>query len=114
MPLPLRFTGGWAFARSGGARPITARAMEAGVSAVSAAAVKAMSPSVTRPQETVNQGNVPAVVHAAMQQQLAVAPAARAAILERVKAIHTRAQAREYLLEVRQMTRPAKSASQGS
>jgi len=89
-------------------------AMEAGVSAVSAAAVKAMSPSVTRPQETVNQGNVPAVVHAAMQQQLALAPAARAAILERVKAIHTRAQAREYLLEVRQTTRPAKSASQGS
>jgi phospholipase C len=88
-------------------------AMEAAVSAAEAAAVKMTSPSVVRPDDTVNQGNLPAMVHAAMQQHLKAAPELRGVILRRVEEIKTRADAREYLLEARQATRSAKAASLG-
>src|SRR5205807_1260782 len=83
---------------------------EAAISAVSAAAVKAVSPNPVSADASANEGNLPAIVHAAMRQQLAVVPQAREAILARVSAIKTRADARNYLLEVRDQTRGAKSA----
>jgi phospholipase C len=87
-------------------------AMEAAVSAVEAEAVKVMSPPVVRPGDSVNQGNLPAVIHAAMEQHLKAAPQSREEILERVSKIRTRADAREYLLEAKQATSAAKAAAQ--
>ena len=87
--------------------------MEAAVSAVSAEAVRAVSPPVTRPDDTVDEGNLPAVVHAAMQQQLQAEPEKRAEILERVGQIQTRADAREYLVEVRQIVKPVNTRNAG-
>ena len=55
---------------------------------------------VSRPSETVNEGNLPAVVHAAMRQDLEISPEQRAAIVARVRRIKTRKDARDYLAEV--------------
>jgi phospholipase C len=60
-----------------------------------------------------NEGNLPAIVHAAMQQQIALAPKATAAILGRVNAISTVADARAYLREVRNQALPVRAALQG-
>jgi len=59
--------------------------------------------TVSRPADTVNQGSLPAILQSALHQDLAVSPPEqRAAILERVRSIHTREQARAYMQEVRQ------------
>jgi phospholipase C len=59
--------------------------------------------TVSRPADTVNQGSLPAILQSALHQDLAVSPPAeRAAILKRVRAIHTREQARAYMQEVRE------------
>jgi phospholipase C len=50
--------------------------------------------------ETVNNGNLPAIVFAAMQQDLRLSPEKRDAILQRVKSITTVGGAREYMQEV--------------
>ena len=65
--------------------------MEAAASAVSAEMVRAVSPPVNRPDDTVDEGNLPAVVNAAMQQHLQAEPEKRTEILERVGQIQTRA-----------------------
>ena len=58
--------------------------------------------SVSRPADTVNQGSLPAILQSALHQDLAVSPTEqRAVILERVRSIQTREQARAYLQEVR-------------
>jgi hypothetical protein len=75
--------------------------------------VRAVSPPVTRPEDTVNEGNLPAVVHAAMQRQLKAQPERRDEILARVTAIRTREDAHEYLVEVRQIVVPAANSAQG-
>lgn len=83
--------------------------VQAAVSATEAAAARAVSPNPIDPEGPVDRGNLPAIVHAAMQQHLTVAPQERQAIVERVRAIRTRKEAREYLLEVREKTRAARS-----
>jgi hypothetical protein len=50
----------------------------------------------------VNQGSLPAILQSALHQDLAVSkPEEKAAILERVRSIQTREQARAYMQEVR-------------
>jgi phospholipase C len=85
--------------------------IEAAVSAVTAAAVRSVSPPVTRPDDTVNSGNLPAVVHAAMQQQLKAEPEKRDEILERVSKIQTREDAHDYLVEVQRIVKPAAASA---
>jgi phospholipase C len=80
--------------------------VEAVVRAMASAAVRAVSPPVTRPEDTANSGNVPAVVAAAMQQQLKAEPEKRAEILERVSRIKTREDAHDYLVEVQRIVKP--------
>ncbi len=60
--------------------------------------------TVSRPAATVNSGNLPAVVHSAMQQDLAAAPENREQIINRVQSIHTREQAAEYIADVQMGT----------
>jgi phospholipase C len=69
--------------------------------------------TVTRPSDTVNKGNLPAVVHSAMQQDLAMSPDQRAAIVSRVKTIHTRADAAQYMAEVQRKVRSMGVSSAG-
>ena len=71
--------------------------------------------SVAAPDETVNEGNLPAIVHSAMQQDLALATAEeRRAIIARVGSLQTRADALAYLAEVQRKIRPirARAAAQ--
>ena len=66
-------------------------------------------PAVTlsQPNEDVNQGNLPAVVHSALRQDIQISPPEqRQAIINRVAGLKTRAQAAEYLKEVQQKVRP--------
>jgi len=70
------------------------------LSSVQVAATPVSATRVSRPDETVNGGNLPAVVHAAMQQDLSVTPDQRPAIVSRVASIQTRADAMQYLAEV--------------
>jgi phospholipase C len=59
----------------------------------------------------VDGGNLPLFLHVAMRHDLALSPpASRAAILARVKAIRTRAQAAQYLAEVGARVRAARAA----
>jgi phospholipase C len=66
-----------------------------------AAAMEAVT--AARPAETVDEGSLPVVLHSALRQDLETSPPARRqAILTRVGEIKTRAEAFEYLNEVRQ------------
>jgi phospholipase C len=85
--------------------------MEAVVSAMMSGAVRAVSPAVIRPEDTANSGNVPAVVAAAMQQQLMAEPEKRAEILERVSRIKTREDAHDYLVEVQRIVKPSAASA---
>jgi len=69
--------------------------------------------TVAAPLATVNEGNLPAVVHSAMQQDLVVSPDDRAAIVSRVRSIQTQAQAAQYMAEVQQKVRATKVATAG-
>ncbi len=60
---------------------------------------------VARPEDSVNGGNLPAVVHAAMQQDLSLAPERRQEIVARVGSLETRADAMKYLAEVQEKLR---------
>jgi phospholipase C len=86
--------------------------MEAEVRAIAAESVRTVSPPVTRPEDSADDGNLPAVVNAAMQQQLQAQPEKRAEILERVRRIQTRAEAHDYLVEVRDIVKPLNAAAQ--
>jgi phospholipase C len=85
--------------------------MEAAMSAVSSAVVRSVSPPVTRPGDSVDGGNLPAVVHAAMQQQLKAEPEKRDEILQRVRQIQTRADAHDYLVEVQRIVKPLSASA---
>jgi len=81
---------------------------------LTAAAAIVTPATTTRPTETVDQGNLPAVVHSAMQQDLAASPAsARPAIVSRVRSIRTRADAANYMAEVQKKVRSVKAATAG-
>jgi phospholipase C len=70
---------------------------------------------VAAPDETVNEGNLPPIVHSAMQQDLLLSPPeAREAIVARVARIRTRADAQEYMAEVQEKVRPVRSKGAGS
>lgn len=82
------------------------------------AVARVMAPSlvaehaVTRPAASVNEGNLPAVLHAALRQDLEISPPEqRQAIIDRVQAMHTRAEALEYMKEVQQKVRPKRLAA---
>ncbi|MBZ5724798.1 MAG: phosphoesterase [Acidobacteriia bacterium] len=63
-------------------------------------------PPVSRPAGTVNDGNVPGVLQAALRSDLALSPAAdRKKIIARVGAITTRREAKEYVEHVRRKVR---------
>jgi hypothetical protein len=55
---------------------------------------------VSRPDESVNVGTLPSVLHSAMRQDLLLRPDKKAEILARVSGIDTRADAMKYLAEV--------------
>ena len=89
--------------------PLTlpAPAVSGGALSVSpAAAAPVALTSVSRPTDSVDDGNLPAVVHAAMQQDLSIRPEQRQAILSRVASIKTREDARQYMAEVQERVRP--------
>ncbi len=61
--------------------------------------------AASRPDETVDQGNLPVILNSALRQDLEMSPGERAQILKRVESIKTREQAREYLAEVQTKVR---------
>jgi phospholipase C len=71
-----------------------------------APAVRVAEAAVSRPNDTVNHGNLPAIIHAAMQQELSVWPDQRPAIVSRVASLKTRADAMQYLAEAQDKLRP--------
>jgi phospholipase C len=64
-----------------------------------------------RPDATVDQGTLPVILHSALRQDLEMSPAQRAVILERVRSIKTREQARQYLAEVQKKVRDRRAAT---
>jgi phospholipase C len=67
---------------------------------------------VFRPNDSIEEGNLPGFVYVAMRSDLALsAPEKRLAIVARVKTIKTRAQAVEYIEEVRVKIRTARNTS---
>jgi len=66
----------------------------------------------SRPDETVNEGTLPAIVHSALRQDLEMSPEQRTAILQRVQSIRTRSQAQQYLAEVQRKVRKRRMDAQ--
>ena len=64
----------------------------------------------SRPEETVDDGNLPAILHSALRQDLMLSPEARETILQRVSSIQTREEAMQYLVEVQAKVRPRRSS----
>ena len=65
----------------------------------------------TRPADPVNEGNLPGVIQAALRSDLALSPSEqRAQILAHVSSLKTRADAHQYLQQVRQKVRAAKTS----
>jgi phospholipase C len=60
---------------------------------------------VSRPDDSVDEGNLPAIVHAAMQQELSISPDQRQRIVNRVAGIRTRSDALAYMAEVQEKVR---------
>jgi phospholipase C len=82
-------------------------------SAVMKANVPDLSATVAaRPDDTVDQGTLPVIVHSALRQDLEMSPKQKAAILERVRSIKTREQARQYLAEVQTKVRQCRVAAE--
>jgi phospholipase C len=78
------------------AAPATAPRM-----ALAAAPATAYSqPAPSRPRESVNDGNLPVVIQAAMRQDIELNPRNRSKIIARVASLKTRADAAKYLSEV--------------
>jgi len=68
--------------------------------------------AASRPDDTVDQGTLPVILHAALRQDLEMSPGERAQVLKRVESIKTREQAREYLADVQKKLRRHRSAPQ--
>jgi phospholipase C len=64
-----------------------------------------------RPDETVNQGTLPVILQSALRQDLEMSPEQRTVILERVRSIKTREQARQYLAEVQKKLRECRTTT---
>ena len=78
----------------------------ANVTSAAAPAAAVTDKPVTRPAGDVDQGNLPAIIHAAMRQQLSVAPQLCHQLVKRVAAIETREDALKFLKDVQQNVRP--------
>jgi phospholipase C len=88
------------------ALPSSAAGTPAPMSLAAAAAPAVGATQVSRPDESADAGNLPAILHAALRQDLDASPAGqRQAILARVGSIKTRGQACDYLDAVRQKIR---------
>ena len=89
-------------------------AVEAAPLATAMAQTAAPAPvSVSRPDDSANDGNLPGIVQAALRQDLEVSPAAqRPAIIARVRSIKKRSEAVQYLNEVRGKVRPVRTAAE--
>lgn len=75
-----------------------------------ASAAPAIAQNVPAPESTVDSGTLPGFVHIALRQDLALAPPAQQhAILARVQTIQTRAQAAQYIAEVKAKLQAAKA-----
>jgi phospholipase C len=76
----------------------------------SCAAVPAMEPlPPSRPQDPVNDGNLPGILHSVLRWDLTLSPPEqRAAIIARFEGLKTRADASQYINEVQQQVRAAK------
>ena len=69
---------------------------------------------VTRPQDSINEGNLPGFLFVVLRHDLALSPPAqRDAIMTRFGTIQTRADAAQYLSEVRPKVRAARNALPG-
>jgi len=67
-----------------------------------------------RPDATVNEGTLPVILQSALRQDLEMSPEQRTVILERVRSIKTREQARQYLAEVQKKIRQRRAAAQAA
>lgn len=82
---------------------------EAALAAV-AVANRAAPVSVSRPDDSADEGNLPGIVQAALRQDLAVSPLAeRPAIIARVRSIKKRIEAIQYLNDVRRKVAPLRA-----
>jgi phospholipase C len=84
----------------------------AGMEAMRSAASDLSSVVASRPNETVNQGTLPEIVHSALRQDLEMSPEQRTAILQQVRSIKTRSQARDYLARVQKKVRRRRTDAQ--
>ncbi|MGB8725615.1 MAG: alkaline phosphatase family protein [Terriglobales bacterium] len=66
----------------------------------------------SRPDETVDQGTLPVILQSALRQDLEMSPGQRTVILERVRSIKTREQARQYLAEVQKKIRQLRASTE--
>jgi phospholipase C len=64
-----------------------------------------------RPGETVDQGTLPVILQSALRQDLEMSPEQRTVILNRVRSIKRREQARQYLAEVQKKIRQRRAAA---
>jgi phospholipase C len=82
---------------------------QSGFAAHELLASPAVAPA-TRPADSVNEGNLPGVIHAALRSDLELSPPGQhAAIMAHVSSLKTRADASRYLEQVRQKVRAAKT-----
>lgn len=65
--------------------------------------------TASRPDDTVDQGTLPVILHAALRQDLEMSPGERTQVLKRVESIKTREQARKYLADVQKKLRRHRS-----
>jgi phospholipase C len=85
--------------------PAPASSGAGSAAAMAAVAMAVAATPVTRPDDPADEGNVPAILDSAMHRDLNASPGERQAILARVAAIKTRADATAYLTEVQQKVR---------
>jgi len=86
---------------------------EAAPLAAATADTAAATVSVSRPDDSADDGNLPGIIQAALCQDLAVSPPVeRPAIIARVRSIKKRSEAIQYLNDVRQKVTPVRAASE--
>jgi kynureninase len=66
--------------------------------------------AAARPDDTVDQGTLPMILNSALHQDLEMSPEKRTVILERVRSIKTREQAKQYLADVQKKVRERRAA----
>ena len=98
-------------------RPDTPTTLPLPATAPAAAVMKMSVPDLSatvaaRPDETVNHGTLPVILQSALRQDLEMSPEQRTLILERVRSIKTREQARQYLAEVQKKVRQLRASTE--